>query len=108
MCQSPHYAVWGPRPYDSVLSTLNLSFESRVEALEGRIGRAVARAGRERSHVTLVAVSKKFSAEAIQDAYRCGLREFGENYIQEFAGKRPALDNLPNSKYHLIGHLQSN
>jgi pyridoxal phosphate enzyme (YggS family) len=55
-----------------------------------------------------VAVSKKFSAERIREAYRCGLRVFGENYVQEFAGKRDALADLSGAEYHLIGHLQSN
>lgn len=41
-------------------------------------------------------------------AYGCGLRHFGENYVQEFAEKRPRLGILGESRYHLIGHLQSN
>ena len=44
----------------------------------------------------------------MRTAYAAGLREFGENYIQEFAGKRPQLDDLQEAKYHFIGHLQSN
>ena len=55
-----------------------------------------------------MAVSKKFSAERIREAYEAGLREFGENYIQEFAEKRPLLPDLPDARFHLIGHLQSN
>ncbi len=55
-----------------------------------------------------MAVSKKFSAGAIREAYRAGLREFGENYVQEFAEKRPELDGLNEARFHLIGHLQSN
>lgn len=76
--------------------------------MESRIQRAVERSGRQRSDVTLVAVSKKFSAGSIRDAHRAGLREFGENYVQEFAEKRPQLENLDGARYHLIGHLQSN
>jgi pyridoxal phosphate enzyme (YggS family) len=56
----------------------------------------------------LVAVSKKFSASALCMAYQTGLRHFGENYVQEFAQKRPDLDGLVDARYHLIGHLQSN
>jgi pyridoxal phosphate enzyme (YggS family) len=41
-------------------------------------------------------------------AYRCGLRDFGENYVQEFAEKRPELEESKEATYHLIGHLQSN
>jgi PLP dependent protein len=55
-----------------------------------------------------VAVSKKFSAEAIREGYRAGLRQFGENYVQEFAAKRPQLQDLEAARFHLIGHLQSN
>jgi pyridoxal phosphate enzyme (YggS family) len=55
-----------------------------------------------------VAVSKKFSASAIREAYAAGLREFGENYVQEFAEKQPHLQDLDGVRFHLIGHLQSN
>jgi pyridoxal phosphate enzyme (YggS family) len=55
-----------------------------------------------------VAVTKKFSAETIVSAYAAGAREFGENYVQEFADKRPLLGELADARYHLIGHLQSN
>ncbi len=73
-----------------------------------RIARAAERAGRPPSAVTLVAVSKKFSASAIRKAYDAGIREFGENYVQEFAEKRPQLGDLSNARFHLIGHLQTN
>lgn len=76
--------------------------------MENRIQQAVERAGRERSDVKLVAVSKKFSAASIREAYEAGLRDFGENYVQEFAEKKPALADLVDAHYHLIGHLQSN
>jgi hypothetical protein len=76
--------------------------------VEDRIQNAVERSGRARSDITLVAVSKKFSAAHLRAAYAAGLREFGENYIQEFAEKRPELDDLAQAKYHFIGHLQSN
>lgn len=55
-----------------------------------------------------MAVSKKFSADAIREAYQAGLREFGENYVQEFAEKHPELNGLKDAHFHLIGHLQSN
>jgi hypothetical protein len=79
-----------------------------VEAVEERIQRACRRAGRRREEVTLVAVSKIFPAEAICAAWALGLREFGENYVQEFEGKAPAVSNLAGARFHLIGHLQSN
>ncbi len=70
--------------------------------------RAARGCGRKREEITLVAVSKKFPAERLATAYAAGLREFGENYVQEFAEKRPALGSLSGARYHLIGHLQSN
>lgn len=56
--------------------------------------------------VTLIAVSKKKSAEQILEAYQTGHRDFGENYIQELLTKQPVLPNDIN--WHFIGHLQSN
>jgi pyridoxal phosphate enzyme (YggS family) len=94
--------------YDGVLPPDQSSFESRLAYVEERIQRALLLAGRSRSDLTLVAVSKKFSPENILIAYGCGLRHFGENYVQEFAGKRPQLHEMQGATYHLIGHLQSN
>ena len=80
----------------------------RLDRVEERIHSAVQRAGRKRSDVTLIAVTKKFPAEVVCRAYELGLRCFGENYVQEFEAKRPALANLTAAQFHLIGHLQSN
>jgi PLP dependent protein len=76
--------------------------------VEERIQSAVKRAGRQRSDVTLIAVTKKFPAEVTCQAYELGLRYFGENYVQEFEAKLPALAGLTSAEFHLIGHLQSN
>lgn len=76
--------------------------------MEERIAAACARAGRRREEITLVAVSKVFPAQAIREAYALGLRDFGENYVQEFESKQPDLTDLPGARFHLIGHLQSN
>jgi pyridoxal phosphate enzyme (YggS family) len=76
--------------------------------VEDRIQRAAQRCGRKREAITLLAVSKKFPAERLAIAYQAGLHEFGENYVQEFADKSPALAGLAAARYHLIGHLQSN
>ncbi len=80
----------------------------RLQQVEERIQAAALRAGRRREEITLIAVTKIFPASAIRDAYAVGLRHFGENYVQEFAGKRGELDDLNEATYHLIGHLQSN
>ena len=44
----------------------------------------------------------------IREAYALGLRDFGENYVQEFDAKRAELADCPGARYHFIGHLQSN
>ena len=66
------------------------------------------RAGRKREEITLIAVTKKFPSEAVREGYDLGLRVFGENYVQEFERKHPALTDLTGAEFHLIGHLQSN
>jgi len=80
----------------------------KLEQVEARICDAAARAGRSRSEITLLAVTKKFPASVIHEAYDLGLREFGENYVQEFDTKRAGLAGCEGARYHLIGHLQSN
>lgn len=80
----------------------------RIEAVRERIARAAARAGRRADEITMVAVTKVFPAEAIIEAHALGLREFGENYVQEFESKHPVVHALPGARFHLIGHLQSN
>lgn len=58
------------------------------------------------SGVTLIAVSKTKPVSAIQEAYDCGQRDFGENKVQEMNDKQPQLP--ADIRWHLIGHLQSN
>jgi PLP dependent protein len=69
---------------------------------------AYARARRDPASVKLLAVTKVFSSEAIHEAYGLGLRDFGENYVQEMERKAPAIAGLTEARFHLIGHLQSN
>jgi PLP dependent protein len=82
--------------------------KDRLQQVEERIARACAQAGRPRQDVLLLAVSKVFPAEAIHEAYALGLREFGENYVQEFETKIDSVRPLEGARFHLIGHLQSN
>jgi pyridoxal phosphate enzyme (YggS family) len=78
-------------------------------SVEAGIVRACRDARRERSSVTLVAVSKTFDAEAITPVIAAGQRVFGENRVQEAKGKWPALISAhPGLALHLIGPLQSN
>ena len=84
------------------------TLRENLAAVEERIARACARAGRERASVKLLAVTKIFPAEAILYGYAAGLREFGENYVQEMETKATAVAGLADARFHLIGHLQSN
>jgi PLP dependent protein len=85
-----------------------MGLQEKIDAVESRIAAACARSGRRREDVTLLAVTKVFPAQAILDAYALGLRQFGENYVQEFEGKAAAVQSLEGARFHLIGHLQSN
>jgi pyridoxal phosphate enzyme (YggS family) len=80
----------------------------RLTEVKGRIARAAEKAGRDPAGITLVAVTKVFPSSAIRDAYALGMREFGENYVQEFEDKFPDVCDLIDARFHLIGHLQSN
>ena len=55
-----------------------------------------------------MAVTKTFAPDAIRDAYAAGIRVFGENRVQEFAGKAAAVRDLKEAEWHMIGHLQTN
>jgi len=85
-----------------------MSIAENVARVRERIEAAAHRAGRSPDLITLMAVTKTFSAEQILEAYDAGLRVFGENRIQEFAGKVDALRDLRNAEWHMIGHLQTN
>jgi pyridoxal phosphate enzyme (YggS family) len=87
--------------------------EENLERLEKEIAEACRKAGRARSEVELMAVSKTYPAATIAEAAALGLTLFGENRVQEFAAKSAELDPLRQRAekpigVHLIGHLQSN
>src|SRR5438128_3310054 len=84
------------------------SLGSRLAVVRKRIARAAEQSRRDPREITLLAVTKVFPAAAIREAYQLGLREFGENYVQEFEGKAPEVSGLTDARFHLIGHLQSN
>src|SRR6266404_295238 len=73
-----------------------------------RIATAAIRSGRKPETITLMAVTKTVTPERLREAYDAGLRVFGENRIQEFAGKIDALHDLSDAEWHMIGHLQTN
>ena len=84
-----------------------MSVAENVERVQELIRRACHRAGRAPEDVRLIAVSKTKPAELVRQAYAAGLREFGENRVQEAAAKRKELEDI-DAVWHLIGHLQSN
>ncbi|RUU06676.1 YggS family pyridoxal phosphate-dependent enzyme [Mesorhizobium sp. USDA-HM6] len=81
----------------------------QLHAVKARIANAEREAKREPGAVTLVAVSKTFTAEDVRPVIEAGQRVFGENRVQEAQGKWPALkEAFPDIELHLIGPLQSN
>jgi pyridoxal phosphate enzyme (YggS family) len=80
----------------------------RLAAVKARIEPACRRAGRAPSEVVLVAVSKKQTVAAVEEAYASGQRDFGENYAQELRDKAKALAHLDGIRWHAIGSLQTN
>lgn len=77
-----------------------------LKAVEEKIQKACDRAGRDRSEVTLIAVSKTKPVDMLMEAYNDGIRTFGENKVQELTGK---IEQMPDDiQWHMIGHLQRN
>ena len=86
-----------------------VSIAGRIEDVRRRIASACERSGRSRDDVTLVAVTKGVSPGSIEQAATAGIRDFGENRVQEALAKQPQLSRLaPSVTWHLVGHLQTN
>ncbi len=80
--------------------------KEQLMEVEEKICAACTRAGRDRGEVTLIAVSKTKPVEMIEEAYEEGIREFGENKVQEMMEK---CETMPEDiHWHMIGHLQRN
>ena len=77
-----------------------------LKEVEAKIEAACKRAGRDRSEVTLIAVSKTKPVEMLEEAYGTGIREFGENKVQEMMDKYEVMPK--DIHWHMIGHLQRN
>ncbi len=90
------------------MKSLNSISENYAEIIDTIRG-ACFRSKRKVESVHLMAVSKLQSIETIEFAYKLGIRDFGENYVQELVKKRQELySKMPDIKWHLIGNLQSN
>lgn len=83
------------------------SIASAVDSLREEIAAACAAAGRRAEEITLVAVSKTVPASRVREAHAAGLRDFGENRVQELVLKAPELSDL-DFTWHMIGALQTN
>ncbi len=88
------------------LTLENASLTERLDLVRENIRAACRRAGRDVSEVELVAVSKTKPVSDIQVVYDAGIREFGENKVQEMNEKQAVLPSDIN--WHMIGHLQRN
>ncbi|NWA01119.1 YggS family pyridoxal phosphate-dependent enzyme [Pseudomonas gingeri] len=78
-----------------------------IASVAARISAAAQACGRDAADIRLLAVSKTKPAEAVREAHAAGLRDFGENYLQEALGKQAQLTDLPLC-WHFIGPIQSN
>ncbi|MCB2250496.1 YggS family pyridoxal phosphate-dependent enzyme [Pseudomonas chlororaphis] len=78
-----------------------------ISLVSARIRAAAQASQRDETSIQLLAVSKTKPAAALREAYAAGLRDFGENYLQEALGKQAELGDLPLS-WHFIGPIQSN
>lgn len=83
-----------------------MSFAENLARVRERIAAAAERSGRSESEITIVAVTKTFGPERVEEAIRGGIRDVGENRVQEFLEK---ADRVPlDCRWHLVGHLQTN
>lgn len=85
-----------------------MSISEQVWKVRARVDLAARRAGRPAQEIALMGVTKTHPPEKIREAYAAGVRLFGENRVQEFAGKTGALADLHGAEWHMIGHLQTN
>lgn len=84
----------------------NMDIEANIRKINARISRAAEKSKRKGDDITLVAVSKRFPAEVIKMAARYGITDVGESRLQEAIPKIKELGNI--TRWHMIGHLQSN
>lgn len=83
-----------------------MSLSGNLEDVKKRIAQAAVRAGRMPEEITLIAVSKTKPVPMIREIYDAGVRDFGENKVQEISAKSPVLPE--DIRWHMIGHLQRN
>ena len=84
----------------------NIQLRENLEAIHDRIRNAALRAGRNPDDILLVGVTKTVEPDLMRKAYDLGLRDFGENRVQEFIRKADIIDR--ECRWHIIGRLQTN
>lgn len=82
------------------------NIEESLRIVRGRMLAACQESGRSMGEVRLIAVTKRVDAEKVREATRRGIRDFGENYVQEARQKVEAIG--PGPTWHMIGHVQAN
>jgi PLP dependent protein len=87
-------------------ATLVSGLRKRLQGVQNRIEEAARRSGRASSDIRLIAISKTHPVEVIQEVIKLGVRELGENRVQEAEGKIQALGKQ--ARWHMVGHLQAN
>lgn len=87
---------------------LRQELKQNLENIRKRIAAACAVADRSTDDVLLLAVSKKQPDVFIEEVYALGIRDFGENYVNELKSRRQNLSHLTEARWHLIGPLQTN
>jgi pyridoxal phosphate enzyme (YggS family) len=92
---------------DELTAETSTTIAGNVAAVRARIAAACERAGRDPASVVLVAVTKTVPAALVVEALAAGISDLGENYVQEGAAKRAAVEGRT-AVWHLIGHLQTN
>jgi len=88
---------------------MTLCIDANIAAVRARIAHAAEQAGRDAGEITLVGIAKTHPAASVRAAFGAGLRDFGENRVQEASAKIDELraaNVLP--RWHLVGHLQRN
>ncbi len=83
-----------------------MSVKENLAQINGRIAAAAQKAGRDPAEVSLVAVTKTFGPEAIEEAIAAGITIIGENRVQEARAKHAVIGDRV--AWHLVGHLQTN
>jgi len=95
--------------HDATESQRHGSVASNIHDINERVRRAAERSCRNPDDVAVIAITKTVSRELIIEAFQAGIREFGENRVQEAGQKIPDLAGLhPQPTWHMVGHLQRN